>query len=58
MRRLALSIVALLLLSACVADDAGVSSGPSPLAAAQDAAALKAWEQWLDEQREESDLKT
>ena len=46
MRRLALSVVALLSLSACVAGDGGVGSGSSPLAAAQDAAALKAWEQW------------
>jgi len=46
MRRLALSVVALLSLSACVADDGGVGSGPSPLAAAQDAGAVKAWEQW------------
>ncbi len=50
MRRLALSVVALLSLSACVADDGAVGSGPSPLAAAQDAAALKAWEQWKAEE--------
>jgi uncharacterized protein (DUF1684 family) len=46
MRRLALSFIALLSLSACVADDGAVGSGSSLLAAAQDAAALKAWEQW------------
>jgi len=46
MRRLTFCALALLSLSACVADDAGAPSGAAPLAAAQDAAALQAWEQW------------